>query len=83
VGGHDEARLEHQGPVRQERAVTPQEWQAHLERQADRATARAKWSDGTATITDEDLKHFTGDEVNALINAGRIEGIGPDKRLRR
>lgn len=63
--------------------MTPAEWQAHRERQEARATARAKWSDGTTEITDEDLQHFDGNEILQLIDAGRIPGIGRDRRLGR
>jgi len=54
---------------------------------ADRAAARsavlAKFPDGSAEITDEDVKLLTGPEITSLINAGRIAGVGPDKRLAR
>ena len=61
--------------------MTPREQQAAEARAAARAAARAKWGDGTATIETHDLAFFSGEEIKALINAGRIPGIGPDKRL--
>lgn len=63
--------------------MTPQERQALEAKAAARAVVMAKWNDGSQVITDEDCRHLTGAEVTALVNAGRVEGIGRDKRFRR
>jgi hypothetical protein len=63
--------------------VTPRERQEWADREAARRAARAKWADGSQAITDDDLRFFSGDEIGQLINAGRIPGVGPDKRLAR
>jgi hypothetical protein len=65
--------------------MTPQEAHKIADQQAARRAALAKFPDGAAVITDEDIKHLSGGEINALANAGRLAhmGIGPDKRLRR
>lgn len=63
--------------------MTPQERQTAENRAAARAAVLAKFPDGSAVITDEDCRLLDGAEVAALINAGRIPGVGPDKRLRR
>jgi hypothetical protein len=63
--------------------MTPHEQAAMQEKAAARAAVMAKWNDGSQVITDDDCKYLTSAEVTAAVNAGRIEGIGPDKRLRR
>ncbi len=63
--------------------MTPAEQARHEAQAAARTAARAKWGDGAAVIEDADLKHFSAAEILALVNAGRIPNVGPDKRLRR
>ena len=63
--------------------MTPQEAAQIEARAAARRAVLAKFSDGSAEITEEDVKNLTAPEIHSLINAGRISGIGPDRRLRR
>jgi hypothetical protein len=63
--------------------MTPREVQAAEERAAARAISRAKWGDGSQQIETHDLAFFSADEIKALIDAGRISGVGADKRLGR
>ena len=61
--------------------MTEQEKAAIEAKQAVRAAVVARWSDGSATIAEEDCKHLGGEKIKQLINARRIEGAGLDKRL--
>jgi hypothetical protein len=63
--------------------VNSQEYQALADRAARRAELDAKLADGTQWISDEDCKLLSPDEVLSVINAGRMQDIGPDKRLAR
>ena len=52
--------------------------------QAERARVLAAMADPEAPpIPDSDFKHMTPSEALRVVNAGRVEGIGADKRLRR
>jgi hypothetical protein len=62
--------------------VTEQERQALKDRTDARQAVLAKFPDGSAEITDQDCKLLTAPEIHSLINAGRIGGVGRDKRLR-
>jgi hypothetical protein len=64
-------------------AVTPEERARFEQRMADRQAVLAKFPDPAAPISDEECKFLTGEEITSLINAGRIPGVGPDKRLAR
>jgi hypothetical protein len=52
--------------------------------QTERARVLKLMADPEAPpIPDSDFKHMTPSEALRVINAGRAEGIGVDKRLRR
>lgn len=63
--------------------MTPEEGQAITDRQAARRAVLAKFGDGAAEITDDDIRLLKGAEITALANVGRLQhfGIGPDRRL--
>lgn len=63
--------------------MTPQEVERIREREQARRDVLAKFSDGSAQFSDEDFKLLDSSEIHALVNAGRVPGIGVDKRLRR
>ena len=65
--------------------MTPNERAAIEAKTAARQAALAKFPDGAAVITDEDIRHLDGTEILQLANAGRLQhmSIGPDKRRRR
>jgi hypothetical protein len=63
--------------------MNSEEYQALADRAARRAELDTKLADGTQWITDEDCKLLAPSEVVAVINSGRMQDVGPDKRLRR
>lgn len=63
--------------------MTERERQELEAKAAARAAVLAKFPDPAAVLEDDDFKHLSGPEVVSLINAGRVPGIGPDKRLNR
>ena len=63
--------------------MNSEEYQALADRAARRAELDTKLADGTQWITDEDCKLLAPSEVVAVINSGRMQDVGPDKRIRR
>ena len=65
--------------------MTPREREAFDAKVAARQAALSKFPDGTAVITDEDIKVLNGDEILQLADAGRLQhmNVGPYKRRRR
>jgi hypothetical protein len=61
--------------------MNSEEYQALADRAARRAVLDTKLADGTQWISDEDCKLLAPDEVVAVINAGRMQDVGPDKRI--
>ena len=60
------------------------EAQQYRDRAAARQAVEAKMADPDARFEDDrDFAYMSPDEVSAQINAGKVPGIGPDRRLRR
>jgi hypothetical protein len=62
--------------------MTREEQQQIADRQAARAAVLAKFPHGDQVISDSDCRYLSADEVIAVINSGRLDGCGPDRRLR-